>query len=359
MSFPHFTIRAAVLLFPLFCAEPILGQEITHHPCFEQPNGALNALRRLPESARDWLAEDAVYIITPEERCAFLRLNTDKERDQFIELFWYRRTVDSTSPDHDFKTEHYRRIVFANEKYGGPRAGWKTDRGRIYVLFGPPDSVDLVAGQRAPGAAPNQDSDTYLHPAEQWHYRYIKGIGENVEFHFESVAGRADYALAAPGQNLLERADLNPVLDARPPKIRFKDLEALLTARIVRDQVKFSHRIEFTAATHATTLARVDIQIPCEACTHDSRVVPSVAYPVFIRVSKPSGWVVYTSELTANAAEHGRSDSGLTLTAHFDVPLAPGNYQLAIAAKNATTGETGVLLTRLGVPTDESLGTKN
>jgi len=359
MSFPHFTIRAAVLFFPLFCAEPILAQEKTRHPCFEQPNGALNVLRQLPESARDWLAEDAVYIITPEERCAFLHLNSDKERDQFIELFWYRRTVDSTSPDHDFKTEHYRRIVFANEKYGGPLAGWKTDRGRIYVLFGAPDSVDLVAGQRARGAAPNRDSDTYLHAAEQWHYRYIKGIGENVEFHFESVAGRTDYALAAPDQNLLERADLNPVLDARPPKIRFKDLEALLTARIVRDQVKFSHRIEFAAATHATTLARIDIQIPCEACTHDGHVVASVAYPVFIRVSKPSGWVVHTAELTANTAGHSRSDSGLILTVHFDVPLAPGNYQLAIAAKNATTGETGVLLTHLDVPTDESVGTKN
>jgi GWxTD domain-containing protein len=342
MSLRHFTIRAAVLLFPLFCAEPILAQEKPHHPCFEQPNGAPNALRRLPESARDWLAEDAVYIITPEERCAFLHLNTDKERDQFIELFWYRRTVDSISVD-DFKTEHYRHIVFANEKYGGQLAGWKTDRGRIYVLFGPPDSVDLVTRQRAVGAAPNEESDPYIYPAEKWHYRYIKGIGQNVEFHFEALPGRADYALAAPDQNFLERADLNPVLDARPPKIRFKDLEALLTARIVRDEVKFSHRIEFTAATHATTLARVDIQIACETCIHDSQVVPSVAYPVFIRVSKPSGWVVYTSQLTANAAEHGRSDSGLTLAAHLDVPLAPA----------------GTRYTHLDVPTYQSLGTKN
>jgi len=78
----------------------------------------------------------AVYIITPEERCAFLYLNTDKEREQFIELFWYRRTVDSTSPDTTSKLNTTAVSVFANEKYGGPRAGWKTDRGRIYVLFG-------------------------------------------------------------------------------------------------------------------------------------------------------------------------------------------------------------------------------
>jgi hypothetical protein len=90
----------------------------------------------------------------------------------------------------------------------------------------------------------------------------------------------------------------------RPPKIRFKDLEALVVSRMLRDQVKFSYRVEFTAATHATTLARIHIQIPCEACTHDGQVVPSLAYPLFIRVSKPSGWVVDTSELTADMATH-------------------------------------------------------
>jgi GWxTD domain-containing protein len=359
MSFSHSTIHAAVLLFPLCCAEPILAQEDTHHPCFEQPNGAKEAIHRLPESARYWLAEDAVYIITPEERCGFLHLKTDQEREQFIEQFWYRRTVNPASLDYDFKTEHYRRIVFANEKYGGHLAGWKTDRGRIYVLFGPPDSVDLVAGRRAAAAAPNQDSDTYLHPAEKWHYSYIKDVGENVEFHFEYVAGRTEYALAAADQNLLERADLNPnsfpVTSA--PKIRFKDLEALIVSRIVRDQVKLRHRIEFAAATHATTLARMDIQIPCAACIRDGQVVPSI-YPLFIRVSKP-GWVVHDSELTTEIAVPDRSDSLLTLTAHLDVPLAPGTYQLAIAAKNAATGEAGVLRTQLDVPTYESLGTKN
>jgi GWxTD domain-containing protein len=136
-------IRATLLLFPLFCAKPILAQEKPpHHPCFEPPNGSKDAIRRLPESARYWLAEDALYIIMAEERCAFLHLNTDEEREQFIGQFWYRRTVDPTSLDHDSKTEHYRRIVFANENYGGQLAGWKTDRGRMYALFGPPDSVD-------------------------------------------------------------------------------------------------------------------------------------------------------------------------------------------------------------------------
>jgi len=366
MSFYHFTKCAAVLLFPLFCAELFLAQEKPPHACFEQPNGAKEAIRRLPESARYWLAEDAIYIITPEERCAFLHLNTDEEREQFIEQFWYRRAVDPVSLDYDFKTEFYRRIVFANEKYGSKfLAGRKTDRGRLYVIFGPPESVDDNSDRSTGAAAP--------HSVEKWHYHYIKGISENVQIHFEYITRYDDYVLPDADRDLVGQAQPNPDpfpvtpenigLHAgrpeRPREIRFKDLEALVVSRMVRDQVKFNDRIEFAAATHATTLARIDIQIPCEACTHDGHVVASVAYPVFIRVSKPSGWVVHTAELTANTAVHSRSDSGLTLTVHFDVPLAPGNYQLAIAAKNATTGETGVLLTHLDVPTDESVGTKN
>jgi GWxTD domain-containing protein len=373
MPLSRSTICAALLLLPSFCVKPILAQEKPpHHPCFEQPNGGRDAIRRIPESARYWLVEDAVYIITPEERCAFLHLNTDEEREQFIEQFWYRRTVDPISLDHNFKTEHYCRIVLANEMYGGQLAGWKTDRGRIYVLFGPPDSVDLLSNQRAAGEAANQDADTHLHPAQKWRYHYINGIGEDVEFHFEFVAGRRDYALADSDQNVLVPAHLSPdlfpitaenvnlsVTAGRPPKIKSKDLEALVVAQVVRDQVKFSHQIKFAAATHATTMARSEIQIPCEACTHKGQVAPAAAYPLFVRVSKPSGWVVDTLELVADMAVDDRSSSGLTLTAHLDVPLAPGKYELAIATKNASTGEVGSLRTQLEVPSYQSLEEKN
>jgi GWxTD domain-containing protein len=361
MSLSCSTIRAALLLLLLFCAKPGSAQLKPNQGCFEQPNGARDAIRRLPQHARYWLAEDAVYIITPEERCAFLHLNTDEEREQFIEQFWYSRTADPVSPHYDFRTEHYRRIVFANEKYGGQITGWKTDRGRIYVVFGAPDSVELVTGQRAADQTDHHEADTHLYPVESWHYHYIKGIGKDVEFHFEVVAPRRDYALAAPDQHMLEQANLNServqVTD-RPPKIRFKDLEALIVAHVVRDQVKFSHRIEFAAATHATTLARIDIQIPCQACTHEGQVGPSV-YPLFVRISKPSGRVVYDSELTAEMAVHDRSYSGLILAGHFDAPLPPGAYQLAIAIKNAATGEAGSLRTQLEVPAYESLQMKN
>jgi hypothetical protein len=203
------------------------------------------------------------------------------------------------------------------------------------------------------------------------HYHYIKGIGENVQLDFAYVARYSDYLLTAPSQNLLDQADPNPdrwpmtpekmqlyVVPDRAPKIRFKDLEAILVSRIVRDQVKFSHRIEFAPATQATTLARIDIQIPCETCAHDGQIVPSPAYQLSIRVSKPSGWVVDTSELTADIAVHDGSDSRLTLDAHLDVPLAPGTYQLAVVAKNAATGEVGVVRGQIDVPSYGALEKK-
>jgi hypothetical protein len=143
----------------------------------------------------------------------------------------------------------------------------------------------------------------------------------------------------------------------RPLKIRFRDLEALLVSRMVRNEVKFSQQIEYSAATHATTLVRIDIQIPCETCSRDGQT--AAEYPLFVRVSKPSGWVVATSELVADVAMHDKSDSKFTLTAHLDVPVAPGTYQLAIATKNAATGDAGVLRTQINVPNYESLGTRN
>jgi len=289
-----------------------------------------------------------------------------------IEQFWHRRASDPISLDYDSKAEHYRRIVFANEKYGGQHSGWKTDRGRVYVVFGPPDSVDVYANRGEAGTPPGQGSETYLHPAEPWHSGFIKGFGENVQLDFAYEASNSDYLLTAPSRNLLAQADTNPHpfpmtpeemqlhVDAdRPPKIRFNDLEAIVVSRIVRDQVKFSHRIEFDPATEATALARIDIQISCEACARDGQIVPSPAYQLFIRVSEPSGRVVDTSELTADIAVHDRSDSRLTVDAHLDVPLAPGTYQLAVVAKNAATGEVGVARVQLDVPTFEALETKH
>src|ERR1039457_6095770 len=124
--------------------------------------------KELETPYRKWLNEDVAYIITDEERTAFKRLQTDEERDQFIEQFWLRRDPTPDTTENEFKEEHYRRIAYANEHYGSGVPGWKTDRGKIYILYGPPDKIESHPGERT----------TY--PFQTWRYRYLEGIGSDV-----------------------------------------------------------------------------------------------------------------------------------------------------------------------------------
>jgi GWxTD domain-containing protein len=89
-----------------------------------------------------WLNEDVVYLISDQEKAAFERLKTDEERQQFVEQFWARRDPTPDTPENEFKEEHYRRIAYANNHFASKVPGWKTDRGRIYILYGPPDEID-------------------------------------------------------------------------------------------------------------------------------------------------------------------------------------------------------------------------
>src|SRR6202140_3303752 len=98
--------------------------------------------KELETPYRKWLNEDVAYIITDEERATFKRLQTDEEREQFIEQFWLRRDPTPDTVENEFKEEHYRRIAYANEHYASGIPGWKTDRGRIYITFGPPDEIE-------------------------------------------------------------------------------------------------------------------------------------------------------------------------------------------------------------------------
>ena len=98
--------------------------------------------KEISKTYKKWLDEDVIYIITPEERQAFMQLSNDEERDNFIEAFWQRRDPTPDTPENEFKEEHYRRIEYANEHFAAGIPGWKTDRGRIYIIYGQPDEID-------------------------------------------------------------------------------------------------------------------------------------------------------------------------------------------------------------------------
>src|SRR2546429_732272 len=138
-------------------------------------------LKELDNAYKQWLQEDVVYIITPDERNAFLQLQTNEEREQFIEQFWLRRSSNPDLPDNDFKEEHYRRIAYANEHYASGIPGWKTDRGRMYIMWGPADEVEShPTGGTYDRPMEEGGGSTSTYPWETWRWRYLEGIGENI-----------------------------------------------------------------------------------------------------------------------------------------------------------------------------------
>src|SRR5579872_6150422 len=152
--------------------------------------------KELDSQYKKWLNEDVVYIITPEEKNAFLHLETNEEREQFIEQFWQRRNPDPDSPDNTFKEEHYRRIAYANEHFASGIPGWKSDRGRIYIMYGPPDEIQThPTGGTYERPSDQGGGETSTYPFEDWRYRYLPGIGENVEIEFVDPSGSGEYHL--------------------------------------------------------------------------------------------------------------------------------------------------------------------
>jgi GWxTD domain-containing protein len=146
----------------------------------------------LPVRYQKWLDEEVVYIITPREREVFLKLQTDRERDIFIEAFWAHRDPTPNTPENEFKTEHYRRIAYANHQFGrvSPLPGWKTDRGRMYIILGEPNSIERFEGR------------TDIVPAEVWFYQDKSALGLPAGFNlvFYQEAGMGDFHLYSPAQ---------------------------------------------------------------------------------------------------------------------------------------------------------------
>ncbi len=335
------------------------------------------ALAKLPDHYRYWLIEDVRYLISPEERCAFLILLANDEREQFIEQFWYRRSANPESPDDEFKTEHYRRIVFANENFGSDIPGWETDRGHIYVLFGPPDRVVSHPKDESAWKPPEGAPDIPKYSWESWHYKNLEGMGNEADLEFVDPAGSGMYSLLWPQQDENELL-FNPVYNlgrnptARPslqtagriyfhvgpapaPRLKYMDLEAVVVSHIVRDQVHFTYRVEFARATHATTLAWILMDLPRNQLTIPDKDQDTAAgYAIFGRISKQSGRVASTFERAGELREleeNGREDRNRKIA----VPLEPGSYQLALVVKDVATGNVGVTRTTIEVPDYEAL----
>src|SRR3984893_13883906 len=143
----------------------------------------------LPTVYQRWLEEDVRWIITPEERSAFIQLKNNEDRDRFVEAFWLRRDPTPGTAENEFKEEHYRRLAYANEHFAQAVPGWETDRGRIYILYGPPDEIKVKSAR---------DSGDSVKPTELWHYRWLAEYGKDIDLKFVDVCGCGDFRLETP-----------------------------------------------------------------------------------------------------------------------------------------------------------------
>jgi GWxTD domain-containing protein len=355
-----------------------------------------------------WLSEEVPYIITDEERAAFKKLSTDDEREQFIEQFWERRNPNPGSPENEFKEEYYRRIAYANEHYASGIPGWKTDRGRIYITWGPPDEIDSHPSGGTYDRPPEEGGgETSTYPFEQWRYRYIEGIGNNVilefvdpsmsgEYHLTMDPGEKDALLHVPGAGLTLMESMGMASKAqrftrtdgmtigqslggtpesmneftrldlyakifKPPAVKFNDLKASVSHKITGELLPFDVRTDFIRVTEDSVLTPITVQIANRELQFQNKDgVMHAVLDVFGQITTLSGRYVNTFEkgirLDVPEAEFQKYTDRKSIYQEV-VPLRPGRYKLSIVLKDDSNGHMGALDLPVTVPhfDDDSL----
>jgi GWxTD domain-containing protein len=386
----------------LLCSVPAITQN-------SKPSSSTDATVAKPLSAKDqkrkqkqlekelmgpwrkWLNEDVLYIITDEEKQSFKQLKTDEERQQFVEAFWERRDPTPDTEENEFKEEHYRRIAYSNDHYASGIPGWKTDRGRMYIKYGAPDEIDSHPSGGSYERPINEGGgETSTYPFETWRYRYLDGIGTNIEIEFVDTTMSGEYHIATdpeekdallnvPGAGLtlaeqmgtadktqrFQRTDgthlgtgntplpesmneftileRNAKLNA-PPPIKFKDLQTVVDSNIKYNTLPMQVRADYIRVTDSTVLTSIAISFKnndLQFKTKDAAAQATVN--IYGRVTsltrKPVQWFEDTVTAGPFPAESlDKVMSGKQLYSKT-VGLPPGTYRLNVVAKD-TVGNT-------------------
>ncbi|MBI3477743.1 MAG: GWxTD domain-containing protein [Acidobacteria bacterium] len=349
-----------------------------------------------------WLDQDVAWIITDEERSAFKQLSNDEERENFIESFWQRRDPTPDTAENEFKEEHYRRIAYANEHFPAGIPGWKTDRGRMYIVFGPADEIEShPSGGTYERPMEEGGGSTSTFPFEQWRYRYLEGIGQEViiefvdtcmcgDYHMTIDRSEKDALLYTPNGGLtlyeqmgmsskasrftgggMERLGTSPFNKdiqtkqfdrleqfaalSKAPAIKFKDLEnELVTHKVVLNPMPFDVRADFVKVTSDTVLVPVTVQIKNRDVTFQNKEgIERGTVNIFGRVTTLTGRIAQTFEDTvqvdvpAELLPRTAENSSVYWKA---LPLKPGRYRLDIVVKDVNGDRTGTWSRALPVP---------
>jgi GWxTD domain-containing protein len=352
---------------------------------------------------KKWLDQDVLYIITDEEKAAFKRLTTDDERYQFIEQFWLRRDPSADTIENETRDEHYRRIAYANERFASGKPGWKTDRGRIYITWGPPDQIESHPSGGSYLRPPEEGGGTTsTFPFEVWRYRYLEGqdLGNEVLIEFVDPTMSGEYRMtldpaekdallyvpnagltdmeamglaskadrfnntdgtrlgAAMGgrgirYNQFERLQQYVALQ-RPPQIKFKDLETVVNTKLSYNLLPFNYRTDFIKITEDTVLTPITIQLQNKDMTFQNKDgVQRAAVNIYGRISTITGRVAQVFEdVVVQDVPESLFKQTLDRKSLYQkaVPLRSGLYKLELVLKDLNSGNVGTMYKGFTVP---------
>src|SRR5437588_3057990 len=358
-----------------------------------------NIKPEIKKAYKDWLDKDVAYIITDEERKAFRKLETDDERERFIEEFWRRRDPDPDTDENEFREEYYERIAYANEHYASGIPGWKTDRGRIYITWGKPDELETHPS----GGAYERESyegggSTSTYPFERWFYRYLPGVGSGIEIEFVDPTGSGEYRIArnpdekdallhVPGagltlaeqMGLADKADrvgnlggvgmsnytreqdspfarLQLMADlARPPQIKFNDLASAVNTPVIEDNpLNFDVRVDFFRQSDERVITAFTVQTDNQNLVFkDSGGLQEATLHIFGKITHVSGRRagVFEDPVTTRATPEELREAKERKSAYQKaVALSPGRYRVDVIVRDTASGATGVRHVGFEVP---------
>ena len=392
--------RLAFALLALTFAVPSgLAQKKNNGQAQDPSEKQRNVKTEVKKAYKDWLDKDVAYIITDDERKAFKKLETDDERERFIEEFWRRRDPDPDTDENEFREEYYEPIAYANEHYASGIPGWKTDRGRIYITWGKPDEVE----SHPSGGAYNRESyegggSTSTYPFERWFYRYLPGVGSGIEIEFVDPTGSGEYRIArnpdekdallnvpGAGLTLAEEMGLSTKGDriqnvggignpnytreadspfnrlqvladlSRPPAIKFNDLASAVNTPVIEDNpLAFDVRVDFFRQSDDRVITAFTIQTDNQNLVfQDSGGLQQAQLNIFGKITHVSGRRagIFEDPVITRATPQELTEAKERKSAYQKaVSLAPGRYRVDVIVRDIASGATGVRHVGFEVP---------
>lgn len=371
------------------------GQRTEPTPTQDPSSNPRNVKPEMSKVYKKWLTEDVAYIITKEERRAFEQLKTDEERENFIENFWRRRDPNPDTEENEYREEYYERIAYANERFTSGIPGWKTDRGRIYITWGKPDSVESYpTGGYYDRPTWEGGGSTTTYPYEVWFYRHLEGVGDGIEIEFVDPTGTGEYRIArspyekdalamVPGAGLTTAESLGIASKAdrnigggnytreqdnpfrrmeiiynlqRPPQVRFSDLQASLADSPVIDNnpLDFQLRVDFFRQSDDRVITAFTIQTENkELVFEEVGGLPTARMNIFGRIMAVSGkrsGIFEDSVTTSASNEELREARERKSVYQKAVALTPGTYKVDVVVRDVSSGNKGIRTIGFTVP---------